>query len=89
MHSLSEAPSKCFLDDGWLLLCTILEYRSEAAEFSLQRQPRSPKCEGKTRKLTPVIDYLPCKTVFKVIGQGKTGEILHSFPMAFAILNSS
>ena len=86
-YSLSETLCKRFLGDGWLLLCAILEHRSEAAEFSLQRQSRSPKREGKTRKLTPPINFLPCKSVSKVIGQGKTRKILQSVPMAFAILN--
>ena len=35
MYSLSEALRKRFRDDGWLLLCAILEHRSEVAEFSL------------------------------------------------------
>ena len=58
-------------------------------EFYLQRQPKSPSCEGKTRTLTPPINLLPCESVFKVIGQGKKGEILDSLSMAFAILNGS
>ena len=60
-----------------------------ACPFDVRLQHATIIARPQCCMLIPAIFFLPCKSVLKVIGQGKTGKIFDSFPMVFAILNGS
>ena len=59
-------PCKCFLDDGWVLLCAFWTFTCKGGQIFSPKATKVLRCVGKDQKVTLII-FLHCKSVFKVI----------------------